>query len=130
MNSTVVDILRATFDPHELVSQLGRNGHQAKELLQDRLIQFLQDAAIRYSPQKKGHDQKHALIELHPCVGDVVFFLNSEKKKCFGLIVAILKDNQVLVRRKYQGTITEQNLHVRVLTLIYRPSEWNHDIPL
>ena len=100
MNTSVIDTLRATFDPHEIVSQLGRSGHRAKELLQDRLIQYLQDAGIRYSSK-----QKPALVQLKPLVGDVVFFVNSEKKKTFGVIVEILNDNQVSIRTKYHGSI-------------------------
>ena len=30
MNTSVIDTLRATFDRHEIVSQLGRSGHRAK----------------------------------------------------------------------------------------------------
>jgi len=129
MNTSVLDTLRATFDPHEIVSQLGRSGQRAKEVLQDRLIQYLQDAGIRYSNERKGGKQKPALVELKPLVGDVVFFMNSEKRKSFGVIVEILNDNQVSIRTKYHGSIHLRSIHVRVLTLLYRPSEWVNDIP-
>ena len=89
----------------------------------------MQDAGIRYSNEMKGCKQKPALVELKPLVGDVVFLINSEKRKSFGVIVEILNDNQVSIRSKYQGSIQLRSVHVRVLTLLYRPSEWVNDIP-
>ena len=129
MNNSVIDTLHATFHPDEIVSQLGRSGHQAKQLLQERLIQYLQDAGIRYASERKGNKQKPALVQLKPLVGDVVFFVNSEKKKTFGIIVEILNENQVSIRTKYHGTIQLRSVHIRVLTLLFRPEEWVDDLP-
>ena len=75
--------------------------------------------------------QAFIFVELKPLVGDVVFFINSEKRKSFGVIVEILSDkNQVSIRSKYQGSVQIRTVHVRVLTLLYRPSEWKNDIPV
>jgi len=129
MNNSVIDTLNATFHPDEIVSQLGRSGHQAKQLLQDRLIQYLQESGIRYASEKRGNKQKPAIVQLKPLVGDVVFFVNSEKKKTFGIIIEILNENQVSIRTKYNGTVQLRSLHIRVLTLLFRPEEWIDDLP-
>ena len=63
-------------------------------------------------------------------MNDVVLFLNCEEKKTFGIIVQLLEKNQCLVRTTLYGKVVDRALHLRVLYLLFRPSEWNQGFPI
>ena len=130
LNQSVVDILRGVFDPDPIVSQLGRTAHENKVWLQESLIQYLQDSAIRFQSERKGNKQKPAHYELKPKKDDIVFFLDSENRKRFGIILEICELNQVVVRSVLYNKVVERKMHIRVLTLLYRPEEWSGDFPI
>jgi hypothetical protein len=118
------------FDPDETVSQLGRAGHESKVQLQNSLIDYLQETGVRYQSERAGNDQKKAYSTVKPQINDVVMFKDSEKKSRFGVILQILDKNQVMIRSVLYGNVTERKFHVRVLTLLFRPSEWKDDFPI
>ena len=130
MNKSVIDIMRGVFNPDPIISQLGRTGSQAKEWLRESLISYLQDNGVRYQSEKSGNKQKKSYSSLKPNVNDVILFLDSDHKKRFGVILEILEKNQVLIRSILAGSVIERKFHVRVLTLLFRPSEWRDDIPI
>ena len=61
---------------------------------------------------------------------DVVLFLDSDKKKQYGVILEICEKNQVMIRSVLYGSVTTRKFHIRVLTLLYRPQEWEGDFPV
>jgi hypothetical protein len=130
LNANAIDILRGVFNPDETVSQLGRAGHDKKQELQSALIDYLQEAGVRYSKETAGNKQKKAYSSVSPQVSDVVLFKDSDKKSRFGVIVQLCSQNQVLIRSVLNRVVTERKFHIRVLTLLFRPSEWIHDFPI
>ena len=130
VNRSVIDIIRGVFNPDPIISQLGRTGSQAKEWLRESLISYLQDNGVRYQSEKSGNKQKKSYGSLKPNVNDVILFHDSDHKKRFGVILEILEKNQVLIRSILAGSVIERKFHVRVLVLLYRPSEWKNDIPI
>ena len=129
LNSCAIDILRGVFDPDPIISQLGRTASQTKIWLKDALICYLQDSGIRYQSERSGNDQKKSFTDLKAKVGDVVLFKDSEKRKRFGIIVEILEKNNVTIRSVLNSVVTLRQFHVRVLILLYRPEEWQQDLP-
>ena len=129
MNMSAVQILAGIFEPDHLISQLGKSNSAAKGWLQQALLDYLQTNAIRYEKPRLGDKQKptHGNC-LKPLVGDVVLYLDSNKVKRFGLIMEILAKNQVLLRSKLNNTQVDRPYHIRLISLLYRPSEWTGDI--
>jgi hypothetical protein len=130
LNQSVVDILRGVFEPSDIVSQLGRHNHENKLWLQSSLLDYLQDSGVRYAKERSGNDQKRCHNTLKPAQNDIVMYNDSEKKKRFGIIIEILIKNQVMLRSVLYGKVVTRKFHIRLLVLLYRPSEWNHDIPI
>ena len=95
--------------------------------LRQAIVCYLQTSALRYS-SKREHG-KQSKSSLTPMIGDVTMFKDSKEKKVFGVIIEILKKNQVMVRCIRHKTATEIANHVRVLILLYKPTERNGDIP-
>ena len=130
LNANAIDILRGVFSPDETISQLGRAGHESKVQLQNSLIDYLQETGVCYQNERAGNNQKKAYSVIKPQTGDVVMFKDSERKSRFGVILQILDKNQVMIRSVLYGNTTERKFHVRVLTLLFRPSEWVQDFPV
>jgi hypothetical protein len=130
LNANAIDILRGVFDPDETVSQLGRAGHESKVQLQNSLIDYLQETGVRYQSERAGNNQKKAYSTVKPQISDVVLFKDSEKKSRFGVIVQVCSHNQVFIRSVLNRIVTERKFHIRVLTLLFRPSEWKNDFPI
>jgi hypothetical protein len=63
-------------------------------------------------------------------VNDIVLFKDSEKRSRFGVILQLCSQNQVIIRSVLNRVPIERKFHIRVLTLLFRPSEWVHDIPI
>jgi hypothetical protein len=113
-----------------VIKQLGRAASQTKLWLRDTLISYLQDTGVRYANERSGNNQKRCYKSPKPLVNDIVLFRDSEKKKCFGVIKEILPKNQVMISSVLNGTVTTGQFHNRVLVLLYRPQEWENDIPI
>ena len=130
LNQNAIDILKGVFEPDETISQLGRASHESKQWLRDALLSYLQESGVRYQSEKAGDNQKKSYSTLKPLVHDVVLFLDSDKKKRFGVILEICEKNQVMIRSVLYGSVTTRKFHIRVLTLLYRPQEWEGDFPV
>ena len=130
MHQTAKDIFRGVFEPSDIISQLGRSANENKTLLRNSLIQYLHDSGIRYVKERSGNHQKKPRETLKPQLNDIVMFNDSEDKKRFRVIIEIADKNQVIMRSVLYGSVIQRKFHIRVLILLFRPSEWHHDIPL
>ena len=129
MNMSAVQILTGIFEPDHLISQLGKANSAAKGWLQQVLLDYLQTNAVRYEKPRLGDKQKPTFgNNLKPLVGDIVLYLDSAKVKRFGLVLEILLQNQVMIRSKLNNVQVDRPYHIRLLSLLYRPSEWAQDI--
>ena len=63
-------------------------------------------------------------------MGDVVLYVNSEEKICYGLITGILTKNRVTVKTQLYGKPVFLPMHTHVLNLLFRSSEWEEGLPL
>ena len=129
MNMSAVQILTGIFEPDHLISQLGKANSAAKGWLQQVLLDYLQTNAFRYEKPRLGDKQKPTFgNNLKPLVGDIVLYFDSAKVKRFGLVLEILLQNQVMIRSKLNNVQVDRPYHIRLLSLLYRPSEWAQDI--
>ena len=74
-------------------------------------------------------DQHNPKELLRPLLDDIVLYLNSEGKICYGLVTAILTKNRVTVKTNLYGKPTFLPMHSRLLNLLFRHSEWDQDVP-
>ena len=75
-----------------------------------------------------GDNSKPDTRKLLPNVDDIVLY-KTEKSKKFGVIVEVI-GNICSVKTHHYGVITVLEKHCRVLTLLFRASEWDkHGIP-
>ena len=131
ITDTVRDILDGIFDVSQSLNQLGQLGNDGREILRNSLISYLQSAAIRFSPLRAGNKQTKPREALTPQVGDVVLYLNSEAVTRYGLITQILERNQVMVKTQLYNNPIDLPMHIRKLTLLFRPTEWTeHGTPV
>ena len=129
MNMSAVQLLAGIFEPDHLISKLGKANSAAKGWLQQALLDYLQTNAIRYEKPRLGDKQKPTFgNNLKPQVGDLVLYLDSAKVKRFGLVLEMLLKNQVMIRSKLNNIQVDRPYHIRLLSLLYRPSEWAQDI--
>ena len=129
MNLVAQNILAGVFNASSLLSQVGRAAPESKQTLTLALKSYLQESALKYKRPRVGNDQHNPKEFLRPLLHDMVFYLNSEEKVCYGLITAILTKNRVTVKTELYGKATYLPMHSRVLNLLFRNSEWKHDIP-
>jgi hypothetical protein len=73
------------------------------------------------------NDSKPDLLALDPEVEDIVLYKTSDSNRKFGIVTKILEKNMVQVRTTYYGSVQLLQKHKRLLVLIFRKSEWNHD---
>ena len=130
LNQNAIDIFKSVFEPDQTISQLGRAGHESKQWLRDALLSYLQESGVRYQNEKAGDNQKKSYSTLKPLLHDIVLYLDSDKKKRFGIILELCEKNQVIIRSVLYGSTTTRKFHIRVLTLLYRPQEWEGDFPV
>ena len=98
------------------------------ETLRNALIDYLQNAAVRYKSLRAGSRQSKPKELLSPMQGDIVLYKNSDKppQTRYGLILEILDKNQVTVKTKLFNCPTELPMHVSTLSLLFRPAEWTN----
>ena len=111
---------------HHIFTEVLRNNHLTRSGLRQAIVCYLQTSALRYS-SKREHG-KQSKSSLSPMIGDMVIFRDIEEKRIFGIIIEVLKKDQVMVRCIRHKSATEIAKHQRVLILLYRPSELNKDI--
>ena len=121
----VKDILAGIFDPNLLLSQLGRIQSESKEILREALKNYLQESGLRFQNMRAGNDQHLPSKHLQPLVGDTVLYLYSDDKASYGLIKEIPTKNRVTVKTQLHGI----PMHSRLLSLLFRGSEWLNDLP-
>ena len=73
--------------------------------------------------------RRKKLSNLDPMIGDIVLYEDSTKHKCFGKIIRLIDQNQVVVLSTLNIKHIERDLHKRVLILLFRKSEWEDDFP-
>ena len=72
------------------------------------------------------HGDKEDASSLLPKIGDFVVYKDGGKKIHFGVINQIMtgsQDNVVSLRVIKHGKMTHQSCHIRLLRLIYRPTD-------
>ena len=123
VTSSAVDIF------HHIFTEVFNNNHLTRSGLRQAIVCYLQTSALRFS-SKREHG-KSSKPSLTPMIGDndMVLFCDIEDKRNIGVITKILKKNQVLVSCIRNKSATEIAKNQRLLILLYRPSEWNKDIP-
>ena len=105
--------------------------HNGRETLRNALIDYLQNAAVRYKSFRAGSRQTKPKELLSPMQGNIVLYKNSEKQTRYGLILEILDKNQVKVMTQLFNCPTELPMHVSTLALLFHPAEWtNYGTPL
>ena len=106
-------------------------GNDGGEVLRNSLISYLQAAAIRFSPLREGNKQTKPRERLSPQIDDVVLYHNSEAVVRYGLITQLLGRNQVMVKTQLYNNPIDLPMHIRTLTLLFRPTEWTeHGTPV
>ena len=129
LRSWAIDVLSPVFSTSETASLLSKNSQQALTGLQESLIAFLQSDGIKYR-NVMGNDSKPDSRKLSAQIDDVVLY-KTEKAKKFGIIVELLDKNVCSVKTTYYGVVTILQKHSRVLTLLFRASEWDkHGLPV
>ena len=129
MNLVAQNILAGVFNASSLLSQVGRAASQSKQTLTLALKTYLQESALSYQKPRAGNDQHNPEELLRPLLDDIILYLNSEGKVCYGLITAILTKNRVTVKTDLYGKATFLTMHSRLMNLLFRNSEWKHDVP-
>ena len=129
MNLVAQNILAGVFNATSLLSQVGRAASQSKQILTSALKTYLQESAIRFQRPRAGDDQHNPKELLRPLLEDIVLYVNSEGKICYGLVTAILTKNRVTVKTNLFGKPTFLPMHSRLLNLLFRHSEWDQDVP-
>ena len=94
------------------------------------LISYLQNAAVRFKILRAGSRQTRPKELLSPREGDIILYKNSDKppQTRYGLILEILGKNQV--KTPLFGKATELPMHISTLSLLFRPTEWAHGLPV
>ena len=123
VTDTVRDILDGIFDVSQSLNQLGRMENDGREILRNLLISYLQGAAIRFSLFREGNKQTKPRERLSPQIDDVVLYFNSEAVVRYGLITQLLGRNQVMVKTQLYNNPIDLPMHIRMLTLLFRPTE-------
>jgi hypothetical protein len=128
LRAWATDVLRPVFSPAETASWLSKNSQLVLSGLQEALLAFLQSDGIKFRTVM-GDESKADTRRLLPCENDLVLF-KTEKTRKFGLIVNV-SGNMCSVKTHYYNQITILEKHCRVLTLLFRASEWDqHGIPV
>ena len=65
---------------------------------------------------------------LSPREGNIIQYKNSDKppQTIYGLILEILRKNQVTVKTQLFGKATDLPIHISTLSLLFRPTEWSN----
>ena len=132
VTSTIKDILDGVFDITQTLSQLGKMHSNGRETLRNALISYLQNAAVRFKILRAGSRQTRPKELLSPREGDIILYKNSDKppQTRYGLIQKILGKNQVTVKTQLFGKAIELPMHISTLSLLFRPTEWAHGLPV
>ena len=130
VSTTIKDILEGVFDVSRTLSQLGKLNSNGREALRNALISYLQDSAVRFKILRAGSRQSNPKELLSPKVGDVVLYKNSDTppQTRYGLIQEVLKKNQVVVKSQLFGKPADLKMHIRTISLLFRPAEWKHGL--
>ena len=117
VTSTIRDILDGVFDISQTLSQLGKMHNNGRESLRNALIDYLQNAAVRYKSLRAGSRQTKPKELLSPMQGDIVLYKNSDKppQTRYGSILEILDKNQVKVKTQLFNCPTKLPMHVSTL---------------
>ena len=86
------------------------------------IMSYLREKGVSFPVIRRNGKQDTDDVVL-PLVDDVVAYLQSDDTIHLGVITKILKPNLSLVRMFKNGKITENNIHVSLLKLIYRPND-------
>ena len=128
LRAWATDVLSPVFSPAETASWLSKNSQLVLSGLQEALLAFLQSDGIKFRTVM-GNESKPDTRRLLPNVNDLVLF-KTEKSRKFGIIVQVT-GNICKVKTHYYNQVTILEKHCRVLTLLFRASEWNqHGIPV
>ena len=83
------------------------------------------EKGVTFKDVRKGGGNKQSSQLLMTLVNDVIIFKDSKDHIRFGLILEILEQNTVKVRVISRGKVKEEVYHIRLLKLVYRPSNKN-----
>ena len=78
----------------------------------------------------QGETNKKGLTGLSPQVNDVIIYKDHNNQPRFGIIQRVLEKNKVLVKTTHYKKIDQLEMHIRKISLIYRPKENLGHFPL
>ena len=118
-------VLDDIFDPQGIMSLVGKDSRNSKNSLRLALVEYLQTAALRYIEPVRGHLQKPSSSEkiLLPRAGDVIIFKHCDTTIRLGIILEVFANNMCDVRTHHLNRVEIRPMHVRLLKLLFRPSE-------
>ena len=127
LRAWATDVLQPVFTPAETASWLSTNSKLVHSGLQEALLAFLQTDRIKFRTVM-GDNSKIDTKKLLLCKHDL-FMFKTEKSCKFGIIVNV-DGNLCSIKTHYYNVVTVLEKHCRVLTLLFRASEWDeHGIP-
>ena len=85
---------------------------------------------MRFKPTMQGDTNRKSFTGLVPQVNEIIIYRDHTNQPRFGIIQKILEKNRVAVRTTHYKRIDELVMHVRKISLIYRPSENKGHFPL
>ena len=114
----------------EIVGKLAESKANSSELFKQALIDYLKSSSVRFKPQIQGDTNRKSFTGLIPQVNDIIIYKDHNNQPRFGIIQRILEKNRVLVKTTHYKKIDELVMHVRKISLIYRPKENKGHFPL
>jgi hypothetical protein len=124
------EILGDIFVPATLGSLVGTEAKGIRNNLRLKLLEFLQSSSMRFLTPVEGHLQCQSDIEkvLLPKQDDIVLYKHSTGDTRMGLILSV-SDNLLIcqIRTLHNRVQDERPFHTRLLKLLYRPSELDHE---
>ena len=115
---------------NEIVGKLAESKKNSSEIFKQALIDYLKSSSVRFKQKMQGDSNRKSFTGLVPQVNDIIIYNDHTNQPRFGIIQKILEKNRVAVRTTHYKKINELVMHVRKISLIFRPSEYKGHFPL
>ena len=131
IESHINDIVTREFNDDFYKAIMNKN-KASRLAFEENLLTYLQSTSTAYQDTRAKNSRNIRAIEkeLKPLVGDVVIYLDSKDNKKFGVITSVDSLQLVTIKCLHHKTQIEKQIHIRLLSLLFRPTEWNSGIPV
>ena len=121
------------FDPLAIIN-LNVNAREQRSAFKEELLNYLQSVSLSYEDTRVRGARPNKLLKefLTPLKRDVCLYMDSKKRKRFGIIDRVVNPAKVILIVLKGHHRTYQEYTTRQLLLLFRASEWvdGHYFPI